>query len=239
MHANTQMPVLSGDTVLFDIDETITYRKLDAASETGGVVVDALRAAVMQVHGLNFNQALTKIRREFDPDSEDVGKHLEPLDVSPEMYWGLLMPRLKRSVGIYPDAVEAIRTLHGRGWRLYPATTNGRMACLAKLALGNLADQTGSACFDDVFGGSDVVPDGKVGPHFFRAILRRVGASPDRVIHVGDDPAHDLANALAAGITQVVLPRRDQPRDWIVEEDGGIYVRSLKSLSDMLGRPAR
>ena len=65
MHANARMPRLSGDTILFDIDETITYAKLEAVSETGSAFLDALQAVVMQVHGLDSDQAPATIHREF------------------------------------------------------------------------------------------------------------------------------------------------------------------------------
>jgi FMN phosphatase YigB (HAD superfamily) len=51
---------------------------------------------------------------------------------------------------------------------------------------------------------------------------------------IGDNPQADLAYAKAAGIEQVILPRREQPQPWIVEEDGGIYVDSLAIVPEFL-----
>ena len=239
LSATMRMPKLTGKIVLFDIDDTITYGVPRTEPRSDNVFLKALLEAMMDVHGLNPDKALEIIFREFDPYNEDVSKHLETLNVDRRTYWRYLLPQVRRSVGVYPDAVETVRELHGRGWRLFTATTNGRMACLAKLAVGGLADQDGSAYFEDVFGGSDVVPDGKSGPHFFRAVLKRIGAWPNEVIHVGDHPDNDLVNALEAGIRQVVLPRRNQQENWRVEPDGGIYVRSLTVLSRLLGRPSQ
>lgn len=134
----------------------------------------------------------------------------------------------------YPDAVQTIRELYRRGYRLYPATTNAGCICLAKLRVAGLADQDRSDYFVDLFGGDEVCPGGKTGPQFFKALLQRIEAAPHDVIMVGDLPHIDLAHAQAAGIQQVVLPRRDQPQDVMIEDDGGIYVRSLTSLLDWL-----
>ena len=134
----------------------------------------------------------------------------------------------------YPDAVETIRELHRRGYRLYPATTNAACVCLDKLGKIGLAESNRCQHFVDLFGGDEVCPGGKTTPTFFTELLKRIDADPDDVIMVGDLPHIDLAFAQAAGIQQVVLPRRDQAQDVILEPDGGIYVRSLTSLLDWL-----
>jgi hypothetical protein len=46
----------------------------------------------------------------------------------------------------------------------------------------------------------------------------------------------DLLLARQAGISQVVLARRTQAADWVLEADGGIYVRALSLLPRMLSR---
>lgn len=134
----------------------------------------------------------------------------------------------------YADAIRAIRELRRRGYRIYPATTNAGQVCRIKLGAAGLAEAGRCDYFDDLFGGDEVCPGGKTGPQFFTALLERIGAAPDQVVMVGDHPRMDLAHARAAGIHQVVLPRRDQEHDVMIEADGGIYVRSLVSLLEML-----
>lgn len=51
---------------------------------------------------------------------------------------------------------------------------------------------------------------------------------------IGDSPQHDLAPALAAGIRQVVLPRRTQKEPFVKEVDGGLYVKSLELVVKMV-----
>ena len=52
---------------------------------------------------------------------------------------------------------------------------------------------------------------------------------------VGDDPQRDLAAALAAGIEQVIVVRRDQEQPLVKEADGGLYVQSLELVIEMIG----
>lgn len=140
------------------------------------------------------------------------------------------------TVRAYGDAVRAVREVHRRGYLVYPATTNGALACRAKLEPLGLAGQVDSGCFCELFGGSDVHPQGKTTPQFYTSLLERIGLEPGEVVMVGDHPEFDLSLARSAGIRQVVLPRRTQSEPMVVEADGGVYVRSLDVLLDLLPR---
>ena len=230
-----QIPRLAGNTVLIDIDGTITYSEPLAEDP----FIGTLRDMLVQTRGLSEAGAMTRIHDQFDPEREDIYDHIAPMGIDPQAYWNTLMSHLKKVVRVFPDAAQMIRMLHRRGFRLFPATTNGRMACLAKLAVGGLADRFGSPFFDDIFGGSNIVPDGKSSPRFFEALVNRIGAKPEEVIVVGDDPKYDLAYAKGAGIGQVVLPRRNQREDWVLDKDGGIYVKSLTVILNMIQKDGK
>jgi len=113
-------------------------------------------------------------------------------------------------------------------------TTNSNLICRAKLAVAGLGGYEGSPCFVQLVGGSEVHPAGKSTPAFYENLLRIAETSPREVVHVGDDPHLDLALARAAGITQVVLPAREQEQDWVAGDDGGVYVKSLCLLPGMV-----
>ena len=228
------IPRFAANCVLFDIDDTITY--LIGRSERN-CFLETLCDLVVEAQGVSRDEAHEAILARLDPERESLGPHIEPLGVSFDVYWTTLVSRLRKQVAVHSDAADAIRELRRNGFRLYTATTNARLACLAKLAVGGLADRIGSPFFDDLFGGSEVTPDGKSGPSFFRAILERIDAEAREVVVVGDSPRADLGYARAAGIEQVILPRRDQDADWIREPDGGVYVKSLRIVAEMVRLP--
>jgi len=226
------MARMTAEIVLIDIDGTVTEGILP-----GRPFMDALQNLVAAKQGIPVEEALALIRKNFDADRESVITKLGRLGVSKDEYWRALMPGVRRHYRPFPDAIEMVRALRKRGFRLYTATTNSRLVCLAKLSLANLANRNGSVYFRDVFGGSEVCPQGKSGPAFYTALLKRIGAAPDEVVMVGDSPEADLAYALAAGIRKVILPRRRQEAEWVRESDGGLYVQSLARVPDMLARP--
>ena len=224
----SNLPALGAHTILIDVDETITHTRDESFLE------HVLRDVVATVHGVDDNEARRRIASVCDPQHEDVEPHLPELEIDPGRYDEALADAARPFVSPYSDAVAMIRTLHDDGFALYPATTNGRCVILAKMAAAGLADDSGCPHFKELFGGSQVEPAGKSGPAFYHALLRRIGAAPDEVVMVGDNPQADLAFAQSAGIHQVVLPRRDQPDPWVVESDGGIYVKSLALVPQMV-----
>lgn len=145
-----------------------------------------------------------------------------------------MMAWMPKQVKGCPDAVQAIRQLHARKFRLFTATTNSGLICRAKLTAAGIANERGSVYFERLLGGSEVHPKGKSTPEFYTNLLKIVGAQAEEVVHVGDNPKTDLELAKRAGITQIVLPRRDQKEEWVREPDGGIYVRSLGILPKMV-----
>ena len=223
--------------VLIDVDDTITVER--RTWDEPGIphyFLGVLRDMVAEVRGIPNDEALAEIHAACDVDRVCLSPYIEGLGVPIDAYWARLMQWQEQNVRAYPDAVALIRTLHGRGFRLYTATSNSRFAACAKLSSGGLADREGSPYFAGFFGG-DVCEGGKSGPHFFRAILEAGGFDPADVLMIGDNPVNDLLHARQAGIRQVVVPRRDQGPEWVAEPDGGIYVRSLEWVASVLDMP--
>jgi FMN phosphatase YigB (HAD superfamily) len=118
--------------------------------------------------------------------------------------------------------------------KVYTATTNPRLIIFAKLSTGGFADKNGSPCLDGAFGGEEVYPGGKASPEFYTALLDRTGSDVDSSLMVGDSPEMDLKLAKAAGINQVVLPRRNQQEEYVVEADGGMYIKRLDYILELI-----
>ncbi|MAE64063.1 MAG: hypothetical protein CMJ18_07285 [Phycisphaeraceae bacterium] len=230
----THLPRFHGDTILLDIDETVTR---STGRSAGEVTIDALYAVVAQVQGVDVEEAVRLVAARCDPHLESIEPHLGALGLSTRMLWDVVRPMMASCVGVHDDAVDAVRALHARGFRLYPATTNSRFMALLKLSVAGLGDVDGSEHFNDVFGGSEVVAEGKTGPAFYHAVLERTGSRAQQTIHVGDDPQLDALAAQQAGIDQVVLVNRDLEMPWSRADTGAVTVRSLRTLADIVDQP--
>ena len=240
---HTVRPKLAAKVILIDMDFTITYptappeKALLRGIADDNYYLALLRDVVAEKRGVSNQEALDAILQVVDPEWECLSTILDQIDVTSEEYWRVIEEYNADHLTAYPDAVEMIKTLHARGYAFYTATTNSRMAALSKLAHAGLADMNGSAYFVGFFGG-DISEGGKTvatGPRFFATILEKGGFAPQDCLMIGDDPRIDLAGAKGAGIEQVVVPRRDQDEALIVEDDGGIYVKSLMTVPELLG----
>ena len=144
--------------------------------------------------------------------------------------------RLRPSFKPLQDAVNAARQLRERGYKLYPATTNGRTACIAKLTVIGLAQPDGTSIFESLFGGADVVPEGKTSAAFYTTLLARIGLTREQVVMVGDDPHADLTLAQEAGIARIAV-RTSEAETGALDRPGVARLRDLTRLLDWL--PAR
>jgi putative hydrolase of the HAD superfamily len=107
------------------------------------------------------------------------------------------------------------------------AVTNGN-ADVGRLGLGDLFEFT--LCAADV-GASK--PD----PTLFREALRRLGAEPRSVVHVGDDAHADVSGARGAGLRAVWVNRQGTP--WLARDRPDAEVRSLGELPAVIERLER
>jgi putative hydrolase of the HAD superfamily len=122
----------------------------------------------------------------------------------------------------YPDALAALPALRARGSKLV-AVSNWDVSLPAVLRATGLAELLDGAVTSAAVGAPK--PD----PAIFRAALALAGAAPERALHVGDSPAHDVRGALAAGIAPVLLRRADTEP---VELPPG--VPAISSLTELL-----
>ena len=126
----------------------------------------------------------------------------------------------RNQVTLYDDALLALEFLAAR----YPlvALSNGN-ADIARIGLGRYFSASISA---QTFGVAK--PD----PRIFHAAAEAVGAAPEHTLHIGDDPALDVAGALTAGMQAVWLSRDDKP--WMHTGTPHHTTRCLTSLCDVI-----
>ena len=228
--APADLPKLAARAVLIDMDGTVT-----PTIAHGDYMARVLCELTAQRHDLSADRAETMVRSVFDLGNEPIrDTYLDSLQIGFDEYWQAVLAWQDAHFTAFEDAVSMIRELHDMGVRMYPATSNAGLSCRAKLAGAGLAEQSGASHFTELFGGSEVCARGKGGPDFFTALLEKIECEPDEVVAVGDDVQADLAAALAAGIRQVVIVRRDQAPEWERGPSGGLFVKSLALVPAML-----
>ena len=105
----------------------------------------------------------------------------------------------RHRVELYEEALEVLELL-ARDYTL-GALTNGN-ADIYKTDAGEYFD---FAFLAEEFGASKPAPD------MFHAAMERSGAAADEIIHVGDNPEHDIRGALDAGMFAVWINLRNEP----------------------------
>jgi len=105
---------------------------------------------------------------------------------------------------VFPDVRPAIARMREDGARLAVVSNwDSRLPqVLERLDLASCFEDIGVSCFEGV-----EKPD----PRIFARVLERLGSAPSKALHVGDVPDLDLAGARAAGVTGLLVDRREPP----------------------------
>ncbi|KZX56997.1 phosphatase [Halioglobus sp. HI00S01] len=128
----------------------------------------------------------------------------------------------RHRVELYEQALDVLQTL-ARDYRI-GALTNGN-ADIYKTDAGEYFD---FAFLAEEFGSAKPAPD------MFQAAMARSGARADEIVHVGDNPDHDVRGALEVGMYTVWMNLRDTP--W---PDGPRAHEEVTSLGELPAAIAR
>ncbi|GAA0890063.1 HAD family hydrolase [Rhodanobacter soli] len=182
--------------------------------------IAAMRALRMQVaterldlaHDFTSQRQLT-LRQAFAACGVDDA----PIETLWEIYFAA-----RNSVELYPDSLPALQRITAR-WPL-ASLTNGN-ADLQRIGIH--AHFVHHICARD----SGVA---KPDPRIFLAAADRLGVAPEQILHVGDDPAMDMAGARDAGLHTAWINREGLP--WPVElgQPPELDLRDMTALADWL-----
>jgi len=116
-----------------------------------------------------------------------------------------------RLVRLYSDAASFLEAARGRVEVVISTSASREFVDLVFKKAPALRESV-SAVFSS---SSDFSLPGKP-PEFFKAVLAKLGARPDEVVHVGDDPVQDYENPRSVGIRAFLVARevedqRDPP----------------------------
>ncbi len=89
---------------------------------------------------------------------------------------------IRRVHSAFPGAVEAIRTLHARGFTLHTASGESSRELAGYLEAMGVRD-----CFGRLFG-PDLIDTHKAGPEFYACLLADAGVAPEAALVVDDNP---------------------------------------------------
>lgn len=105
----------------------------------------------------------------------------------------------RNEVTFFEHARTMLESLHRDGYRI-GALSNGN-ADVNRVGLGDI--------FDFAFN-ADVVGTEKPHPLMFEKMLEKTGLQPDQVIHIGDNPVHDIEGANALDIWTIWVNLNDK-----------------------------
>jgi len=122
---------------------------------------------------------------------------------------------------MYSDVIECLTTLKSAGIRL-AVVSNWDISLHKTLRAFGIYDffETVTASMEE----GVEKPD----PKIFEITLDRMQISPEKVVHVGDNPIDDLRGAKSAGIKGYIIDRENP-------SEGNLYISSLSELPKRIG----
>lgn len=129
--------------------------------------------------------------------------------------------QVRHAVTLYEEALEVIQSLAGT-YRL-GALTNGN-ADIYKTDAGEY--------FDFAFLAEDVGAS-KPAPDMFHAAIARAGVGADEIVHVGDNPEHDIGGAQAVGLYTIWMNSQDD--EWPGGQRADREITNLSELASAVG----
>jgi putative hydrolase of the HAD superfamily len=217
--------LLDAGGVLLDLDypyirRLLVARSLDATPEK-----------------LSRGEALA--RKEIQKRVSDGGRSVEAW----RDYFRILLGEAKVSAGLREEIIDTLWEANQRVG-LWTVPVAGAREAVTRMrdvgyrigvvsnAEGHVERDLVSAGFIDLFEtvvDSHLVGVEKPDPEIFRIALKRLDASPETSVFLGDVPAVDIQGARAAGITPVLLDRFD-----LYPEIDAKRIRSIRELLDWL-----
>jgi putative hydrolase of the HAD superfamily len=220
------------DAVFLDVDRTLLWVDVDVegyvedlapyagngsltVEEARGPLLESLQKHINENINYPTEEELAEFRRENARETaESLG-----LDAPVEILDEALERRLRFDP--YPESEEVMEELVEMGLPLY-VVSNWDVALE-----GVLEDLGWSRYFSDIVASAKVGSEKPAGSIFEEA-LRVAGVSPDRVVHVGNDPVSDVRGASSCGIDAVLIDR-----------EGDLEApEAMVTLPDLRGLPA-
>jgi putative hydrolase of the HAD superfamily len=220
------------DTVFLDVDKTLLWVDVDVegyaedmapyatngsltVEEVRGPLLESLRKHISQNIHYPTEEALAGFRCENARETAEALGLNAPMEVLSEVLEKRIL------FNPYSESEEVMGELVEMNLPLY-AVSNW------DVALEGVIEGLGWSRYFSGIVASAKVGSEKPAEGIFEEALRVAGASPDRVVHVGNDPVSDVRGASSCGIDAVLIDR-----------EGGLDVpEAMTILPDLRGLPA-
>jgi len=218
MHPSSQIVavVFDMDGVLVDTEHLWDEVREELTNEWGGRYTPEAQEAMMGMSSPEWSRYL----------HERVGLREQPETINAEVVRRMLA-RYEVELPVVPGAVDAVRRLHGEGFRLAVASSSNRELIDAVL---RRHDVTGLFA---VTVSSEEVERGKPAPDVYLETARRLDVEPARCAAV-EDSASGIRAAHAAGMHVLAYPNRHYPPSAEVLATADAVIASLDELDAAL-----
>ena len=209
--------VFDMDGVLVDTEHLWDEVREELTTEWGGRYTPEAQEAMMGMSSLEWSRYL----------HETVGLREPPETINAEVVRRML-GRYEVDLPVVPGAVEAVRRLDERGFRLAVASSSNRElidAVLRRLELAALFEATVSA---------EEVARGKPAPDVYVEAARRLEVPPARCAAI-EDSASGIRAAAAAGMRVIAYPNRHYPPAAEALGAADVVIDSLDVLPTVVG----
>jgi putative hydrolase of the HAD superfamily len=229
--------------VFFDLDDTL-YSTADFSREARTAAVRAMIAAGLR---LSFEAAWAELEEVIREFSSNYNRHFDTLLLRlPAQACGRVNPAVIVAAGVvayhetkreklrvYPDALEALRTLAARPGLCLGVITAGLTVKQAEklVRLGVLPYLDPRAVFITEQVGID-----KVNPKLYRTACLALGLEPGRCLYVGDHPVRDADSAKAAGLRTVLLKYGGRDKGKVGESAPDYVIQGFGELLAIIDR---
>ncbi len=147
-----------------------------------------------------------------------------------ERLWEVIDESLDESPPILmPGALKAVQELSGKPVKLGIISNTGNSSCRA---YGRMLRAMGIDGFFDVVSLSNELAMAKPSPEIFHHTLRALGAEPGHALHVGDNPATDVAGAAAVGMKTAWLTGTNRTDLTVQPDYFAIDIREIPAIVD-------
>ena len=202
MMTSTAFPIRA---VLFDLDETLTDRRLSLArfahafrdafvSDLDGVGVEVVHHTLQQADGGGYRSRNEVFADLLEALPWRVQRSIEDL----AMHWQTVFPRCAMPMAGLDRVLD---TLDSWGVRMGIITKGGAVVQNLKVDALHLRPRMGTILVSEAIGMEK--PD----PRIFRRAVEDLGIGPSEAVYVGDHPIKDVLGAAAAGLRPIWLRR--------------------------------
>jgi FMN phosphatase YigB (HAD superfamily) len=229
------MDLLDADTILCDIDATVTD-VADGHSHDGfrDAVFGMFARHIAAARNVSEETALSLLNDFADNLMVwwDYPDFITNFGLDAERIWREMREIHSSMLRFYGDAVEMIKYLKSIDKDLFIISNNPVTGCLLKLELAELADLRGTTYFNRIFG-TNITHGMKSQVPMWKRVIASLGGDVKNMVTIGDNVKEDFMVPREAGIINTIIVDRNADIP-VSEKAGYICVNSLSEVKELI-----